>query len=177
MPLHSEGPGEPLRQCQHGEGYVRPERSLFESGLRDVKGERIAWDMASSLLRAEVHGDADPATEARAEAVSGAGAPIGGIPRDEPMLLDVAVQAAILRLLLAGTAPGTPPGAGLAHWLLGFEANTNGGREAALQDPDAAGARTSCLHVVLDALRVSPRRRPLFARRQRRACALVLVLL
>ncbi|KZT39178.1 hypothetical protein SISSUDRAFT_665994 [Sistotremastrum suecicum HHB10207 ss-3] len=84
-------------------------------------------------------------SEPDVQATTGAGAPIEDLYR--PSLIE-AIRWEILDLLLDNTSANRQ-GPNLGHLLLGFVEN---GNELILQDPREAGARISCLHIILNLL-------------------------
>lgn len=64
--------------------------------------------------------------------------------------LSQVIRSSILELLLQSTVPGSS-GPNLAHFLCGFDP-TRPASELVVQDPQAGGARLSCLHIVFELL-------------------------
>ena len=78
---------------------------------------------------------------------TGAGAPFVS----SSLHLSHAIRMAILQLLLQNTLHDKPA-PNVAHSLLGFYPDPSHGNQLAIQDPQAANSRKTCLHVILDFL-------------------------
>ncbi|KAF9074489.1 nucleoporin Nup186/Nup192/Nup205 [Rhodocollybia butyracea] len=82
--------------------------------------------------------------ETTAEQMTGAGAPDVD---DAPISLEQATRTAVLDMLIHNTAPNRPY-PNVAHYLLFGGTNF----ERGVQDPHALGARSSCVHIILQLL-------------------------
>ncbi|KAF8525593.1 nucleoporin Nup186/Nup192/Nup205 [Hysterangium stoloniferum] len=106
----------------------------------------IISDSFMLLLQRSSSEDASPSVEL-VDLSTGAGAPVTSVYYD----LTHAIRLAILQLMLKNTLPDKPA-PNVAHTLLGFCPDTTHSNQLAIQDPQAANSRRTCLHVILDLL-------------------------
>ena len=101
------------------------------------------------LLKEEDRFDLGVGDDALAPRI-GAGA-VDAVEGAEDIDIVPAIKAAVLDLLLKGTAPGARA-PNIAHFLLGYTPSAGATGEASLQDPSAVDSRLACVHVILAVL-------------------------